>query len=43
MIFECAINSNAKLIVSGDQDILTVGIYEGIRVVTARKYVSGVP
>ena len=43
IIFECAVNSDAKLIVSGDQDILTVGIYEGIRVVTARKYVSGAP
>ncbi len=38
MIFECAVNAGANLIVSGDDDLLTIGSYQGIRVVTARAY-----
>ena len=43
MIFECAINSHARFIVSGDKDVLTVRSYQGIRAVTAREYVDRVP
>jgi len=38
MVFECAVNAGAGLIVSGDKDLLTVGSYRGIRAVTARDY-----
>jgi uncharacterized protein len=41
MIFECALRAKAQLIVSGDKDVLEVGEYEGIRVVTAREYLAG--
>lgn len=40
MVFECAANGNANVIVTGDKDLLTVGIYKEIRVVTARQYVD---
>jgi putative PIN family toxin of toxin-antitoxin system len=43
MVFECAINAGATLIVSGDRDLLTVGTYQTIRVVTPRAYVEGLP
>jgi putative PIN family toxin of toxin-antitoxin system len=41
MLFECALRARAKLIISGDKDVLEVGEYKGIRVVTARQYVAG--
>ena len=41
MVVECAVNAGAHLIVSGDKDLLTLGSYQGIRVVAARDYVSG--
>lgn len=40
MVLECAVNAHADLIVSGDKDLLAVGSYNRIRVVTAREYVS---
>jgi len=40
MLFECALLGDANLIVSGDNDVLAVGSYKSIRVVTARQYVS---
>jgi putative PIN family toxin of toxin-antitoxin system len=43
MVFECAINAGATLIVTGDRDLLAVQTYEMIRVVTPRTYVEGVP
>lgn len=45
MIFECAVRSEAGLIVSGDKDLLDVGHYQSIRIVTARDYLNetGVP
>ena len=40
MLFECAVLANAELIVSGDKDVLQVGEYNAIRVITARQYLS---
>jgi len=40
MLFECAVLANAELIVSGDKDVLQVGEYKDIRVITARQYLS---
>lgn len=40
MIFECAVLAKANFIVSGDKDLLVIGEYKGIRVVTARQYLS---
>jgi putative PIN family toxin of toxin-antitoxin system len=40
MVFECAIKSDAGVIVSGDKDLLSVDTYEGIKVFTARQFVD---
>ena len=40
MVFECAVNASAEIIVSGDKDLLSVQIYRGTRVLTARQYVD---
>lgn len=40
MIIECAVNGNADVIVSGDKDLLTIGNYGHIRIITAREYIS---
>ena len=40
MLFECALLGEATLLVSGDNDVLEVGNYKGIRVITARQYLS---
>ncbi len=34
----CAIDAKAIYIVSGDKDLLTIGQYEGIEIVTAREF-----
>ena len=40
MVLECAVNAHADLIVSGNKDLLAVGSYKCIRIVTAREYAS---
>ena len=40
MLFECAVQAQAEIIVSGDKDVLDVGEYRGIRVLSARQYVA---
>ena len=35
---ECAVDGKALFIVSGDQDLLTIGIYEGIDIITAKDF-----
>lgn len=40
MIFECAVKSQAELIISGDLDVLSVNGYSGIVVLTARQYLD---
>jgi putative PIN family toxin of toxin-antitoxin system len=37
MVFECAVKSDAKIILSGDNDLLSVKTYSGIQVLTARQ------
>jgi putative PIN family toxin of toxin-antitoxin system len=39
-ILECAVVSRADVIVTGDKDLLSLGEYEGIRIVTARQYLE---
>ena len=41
MVVECAVNAGADIIVSGDKDLLILGNYRGVRVVTAHEYVRG--
>jgi predicted nucleic acid-binding protein len=38
MVFECAALAGASIIVAGDKDLLAVGIYQGIRVLTPRDF-----
>ena len=40
MVFECAIQADAQIIVSGDNDLLSVKTYRGIRVLTARQFLD---
>jgi uncharacterized protein len=40
MIFECAVAASAKFIISGDQDLLVVGSFNGIEVLTPRKFLD---
>jgi putative PIN family toxin of toxin-antitoxin system len=39
-ILECAETGDAQHIVSGDRDLLSLGSYHGIRIITAREYVE---
>ncbi|HVW77202.1 MAG TPA: putative toxin-antitoxin system toxin component, PIN family [Alloacidobacterium sp.] len=39
-ILECALKSGAQLILSGDKDLLTLGTYKSVRIVTARQYLE---
>src|SRR5262249_53581319 len=39
-ILECAVLANATLIVTGDHDLLELGRYGDVRIVTARQYVE---
>jgi len=43
MIFSCAIESGADYIVSGDKDVLAVGEFKNIPVLTPRGFVEKVP
>jgi putative PIN family toxin of toxin-antitoxin system len=40
MVFECALVAQAQLIVTGDRDLLAVGVYGSIRVITVRAYLD---
>lgn len=35
-VLECAVKSGAQLLVTGDKDLLTVGTFQGIRILTPR-------
>jgi uncharacterized protein len=39
-IVECAVKAGAQLIISGDKDLLSLRVYQGIRIVTARQYLD---
>jgi uncharacterized protein len=41
MVLECAVRAKAKLIVTGDKDLLDMRTFRGIRIRTARQYVEG--
>jgi predicted nucleic acid-binding protein len=38
MVLECAINAEAQLVITGDNDLLAVGLFRNIRIVTPRTY-----
>jgi len=40
MVLECAVRANAQTIVAGDKDLLTLGSYEGVRIVTPAGYLA---
>ena len=40
-ILECALAGRAELIVTGDQRMLELGQYEGVRLISLREYLSG--
>jgi putative PIN family toxin of toxin-antitoxin system len=40
MVFECAVKADAEIILSGDNDLLSVKTYRGIEVLTARQYLD---
>jgi uncharacterized protein len=37
---ECAVGGKADYLVSGDQDLLVLEVYEGIRIVTPAQFLS---
>ncbi|WP_446744345.1 putative toxin-antitoxin system toxin component, PIN family [Silvibacterium acidisoli] len=39
-VLECAESASASLLVTGDKDLLTLGEYAGIRIVTPAEYLS---
>mgnify|MGYP001576064029 CR=1 FL=1 len=40
MIFSCAVEASSNYIVSGDEDVLAVGNYRNIRVMSPRRFVD---
>ena len=40
MILECALVAGAQVIVSGDKDLLVLGSYQGIRIVTPAEFLQ---
>ncbi len=40
MVLECAALAQSRVIVSGDKDLLAVGEYEGIRILTPRAFLD---
>lgn len=42
-VLACALGANAELIVTGDQDLLTLGIFQNIRILTAADAVQLLP
>jgi putative PIN family toxin of toxin-antitoxin system len=43
MVLECAVNAEAQLVVTGDNDLLAVEFFGNIRIVTARTYLADAP
>ena len=39
-ILECAVTGNADLIVTGDKDLLALGSFEGVAILTPREYLD---
>jgi len=40
VIIECAVMGDADLIVTGDKDLLAVGNYKGVRILTPREFLN---
>lgn len=40
MVLECAILGGAEIIVTGDKDLLTLGLFRGIRILTPRQFLT---
>ena len=40
MVLECAVAAEAPVIVSGDKDLLTIGAYEGVRIVSPAEFLA---
>jgi uncharacterized protein len=40
MVIECAVNADARLVITGDNDILALGTFGDIRIVAPRTYLS---
>jgi putative PIN family toxin of toxin-antitoxin system len=40
MVLECAVNADAQLVVTGDNDLLAVEFFRNIRIVTPRTYLG---
>jgi putative PIN family toxin of toxin-antitoxin system len=43
MILECAVNSRAEVIITGDKDLLSLGTFQGIRILTSAEYLAAAP
>lgn len=43
MVLECAVAAGAAVIVTGDKDLLALGGYEGIRILTPRAFLDEFP
>lgn len=39
-VIECAVKARANILISGDNDLLTLGRYEDCRILTARQYLA---
>jgi putative PIN family toxin of toxin-antitoxin system len=37
-VLACALAAKAEFLVTGDKDLLTIGIYQGIRIITSRDF-----
>jgi predicted nucleic acid-binding protein len=40
MVFECAVKAEGEIILSGNNDLLSVKTFRGIEVLTARQYLD---
>jgi putative PIN family toxin of toxin-antitoxin system len=40
-VLECAVTGQADLLVTGDREVLSLGEYEGVQIVTLREYLEG--
>lgn len=39
-VIECAVNSGAHILISGDNDLLSLSAYGSVRILTPRQYLS---
>ncbi len=41
-VLECAVTANAEQIVTGDSDLLSLGMYEGIQIIQVAEFLNHV-